>query len=65
VIPGEYAFDVYQWCSLDDSCFEVWVINCNGLLNLVFSKLCFGNDIEGDWKCTELFISCKDFFNEC
>jgi hypothetical protein len=72
MIPGEYVgakvgrdciflFEVYQWCSLDYSCFEVWVIVCNAPLNLVISKLCFGNNIEGDWKCVNLFIEYKDF----
>jgi hypothetical protein len=45
MIPGEYvgakvgrdhnfSFEVYQWCSLDYSCFKVWVIVCNAPLNL-------------------------------
>jgi hypothetical protein len=43
MIPGEYAgvkvgrdckfsFEVYQWCSLDYSCFDVWVIVCTAPL---------------------------------
>jgi hypothetical protein len=76
MIPGDYAeakvgrdrdfsLEVYQWCSLDYSCFEVWVIVCNALLNLVIGELCFGNNIKGNWKCIGLFIECKDFFKKC
>jgi hypothetical protein len=72
IVPGEYvgakvsrdcdfSFEVYQWCFLDYSCFEVLVIVCNAPLNLFISKLCFGNIIEGNWKCIDLFIKCKDF----
>jgi hypothetical protein len=60
-----FSFEVYQWCSLDDSCFEVWVIVCNVLLNLVIGELLFGNDIKRDWKCIKLFIKCKDSFKKC
>ncbi len=76
MIPGEYtrakvgrdhnfSFEVYQWCLLDYSCFEVWVIVCNVPLNLVIGKLCFGNNIELDWKCINFFVKCKDFFQKC
>ncbi len=76
MIPGEYvgakvgrdckfSFELYQWCSLNDSCSIVWVIVCNALLNLVIGKLRFGNDIKCDWKCMELFVKCKDFFENC
>jgi hypothetical protein len=76
VIPGEYAgvkvgrdcnfsFEVYQWCSLDYSCFKVWVTICNAPLNLVIGELCFGSDIKCNCKCIELFIECKDFFEKC
>jgi hypothetical protein len=52
MIPGEdaeakvgrnrnFSPEVYQWCSLDYSCFEVWVIVCNALLNLFIGELCF------------------------
>jgi hypothetical protein len=35
-----FSLEVYQWCSLDYSCFKVWVIVCHALLNLVIGKLC-------------------------
>jgi hypothetical protein len=52
MIPGEdaeakvgrdrdFSLEVYQWCSLDYSCFEAWVIVCNALLNLFIGELCF------------------------
>jgi hypothetical protein len=52
MIPGEdveakvgrdcdFSLEVYQWCSLDYSYFEAWVIVCNALLNLFISELCF------------------------
>jgi hypothetical protein len=76
MIPGEYAeakvgkdrdfsLEVYQWCSLDYSHFEVWVIVCNAPLNFVIGELRLRNNIEGDWKCISLLVKCKDFFKEC
>jgi hypothetical protein len=60
-----FSFEVYQWCSLDYSCFEVCIIVCNAPLNFVIGKLCFRNNIEGNWKWVNLFFECKDFFKEC
>jgi hypothetical protein len=52
VIPDEYmgakvgrdynfSFEVY-------SCFKVWVVVCDAMLNLVIGELCFGIDIKGN-----------------
>jgi hypothetical protein len=75
MIPGEYmeakvgrdrdfSLEVYQWCSLDYSCFEVWVIVCNALLNLLIGELRFRNNVEGNWKYVGLLVDCKDLFKE-